>query len=163
MVSELTASHRSCANLPGVEVVSRIQSRKSPFLRTALCFYFTRAGRGETPACRLLGDSPQDISRRVDQFGDRLRALGWERTKAIWTVSQAFGGSTYWSRIPTGKEWVIQSILAVTHGALGMFYSTHYPIPLANRTLQESFLGMIPPRATLERQQLLSVNNSSRV
>jgi len=58
MVSELTAPHRRYANLPGVEVVSRIQSRKSPFLQMTLCFYFTRAGRGETPACRLLGDSP---------------------------------------------------------------------------------------------------------
>ena len=35
------------------------------------------------------------ISRRVDQLGDRLRALGWEKTKAIWAVSQAFGGSSY--------------------------------------------------------------------
>ena len=67
----------------------------------------------------------EDISRRVDQFGGRLRALGWERTKAIWTVSQAFGGSSYWSRIPTGKEWVVQSLLAVTHGALGLFNSMH--------------------------------------
>ncbi|KAF9644703.1 hypothetical protein BDM02DRAFT_3181472 [Thelephora ganbajun] len=62
----------------------------------------------------------EDISRRIDQFGDRLRALSWERTKAIWTVSQAFGGSSYWSRVPTGKEWVVQSLLAVTHGALGI-------------------------------------------
>ena len=65
----------------------------------------------------------EDISRRVDQFSDRLRATGWERTKAIWTVSQAFGGDSYWSRVPTGQEWVIQSLLAVTHGALGLFYS----------------------------------------
>lgn len=65
----------------------------------------------------------EDISRRVDQFGDRLGALGWERTKTIWTVSQAFGGSSYWNRIPTGKEWVVQSLLAVTHGALGLSFS----------------------------------------
>jgi len=66
----------------------------------------------------------EDISQRVDQFRDRLRAFGWERTKAVWTVSQAFGGNLYWSRIPTGKEWVVQSLLAVNHGALGLFYST---------------------------------------
>ena len=67
----------------------------------------------------------EDISQRVDQFGDRSRALGWERTKAIWAVSQAFGGSSHWSRIPMGKEWVVQSLLAVTHGALGPFFSVH--------------------------------------
>ena len=67
----------------------------------------------------------EDISQRVDQFDDRLRALGWERTKAIWTASQAFGGSSYWSRIPTGTEWMVQSLLAVTHGALGPFFSIH--------------------------------------
>lgn len=70
----------------------------------------------------------EDISRRVDQFGDRFGALGWERKKAIWTVSQAFGGSSYWSRMPTGKEWVIQSLLAVTHGALGSFCSIRHGI-----------------------------------
>ena len=67
----------------------------------------------------------EDISQRVDQFGDRFRALGWERTKAIWTVPQAFGGSSYWSRVPTGNEWTVQSLLAITHGALGLFYPVH--------------------------------------
>ena len=61
----------------------------------------------------------EDVSRRVDEFRDRMKVLGWERTKAVWTVPQAFGGSLYWSRIPTEKEWVVQSLLAVTHGALG--------------------------------------------
>jgi len=63
------------------------------------------------------------ISQGVNQFGDRSRALGWERTKTIWAVSQ--GGSSYRSRIPTGKEWVVQSLLDVTHGALGPFFSVH--------------------------------------
>jgi len=69
----------------------------------------------------------EDISRRMDQFGDRLRALGWERTKTIWAIPQAFGGSSYWSRMPTGREWVVQSLLAVTHGALGWFYPAPHP------------------------------------
>jgi len=64
----------------------------------------------------------EDISRRVDQFGDRLGALGWERTKAIWTVPQAFGGSSYWNRVPAGNEWVVQSLLAVAHGPLDRPY-----------------------------------------
>ena len=67
----------------------------------------------------------EDISRRVDQFGDRLRALALERTTAVWTVPQAFGDDTYWSRIPTGKEWVVQSLLDVVHGALGLSHSIH--------------------------------------
>ena len=66
----------------------------------------------------------EDISRGVDQFGGRLQALGWERSKSVWTVPQAFGGDTYWSRIPSGKEWVIQSLLAVIHGALGLLRFT---------------------------------------
>ena len=77
----------------------------------------------------------EDISRRADQLADRLRALGWERTKAIWTMPQAFGGSSFWSRIPTGKEWVVQSLLAIAHGALGLFYSIRRlcaPLPPAN-------------------------------
>ena len=67
----------------------------------------------------------EDISQRLDQFRDRMKVLGWERTKAVWTIPQAFGGSSYWSRIPTEKEWAVQSLLAVTHGALGLFYSIH--------------------------------------
>ena len=72
----------------------------------------------------------EDISQRIDQFGDRLEALGWERTKAVWTVPQAFGGSSFWSRMPTGKEWTIQSLLAVVHGALGLFYLVHHSSPI---------------------------------
>ena len=104
----------------------------------------------------------EDISRRVDQFGERLRALGWERTKAIWTVSQAFGGSSYWSRIPTEKEWVAQSLLAVTHGALGLFSSVlrlHTP---TYRISQELLLGTIPPRTTSKLQPPTSASISSQ-
>ena len=99
----------------------------------------------------------EDVSRRVDQFHDRLRALGWERKKAVWTVSQAFGGSLYWSRIPTGREWAVQSLLAVNHGALGLLYPVHrlrtsrLTIFIRNRPLE---------RSNLERYQ--SCSNRSR-
>jgi hypothetical protein len=83
----------------------------------------------------------EDVSQRVDRFSDRLRVLGWERTKAIWTVSQAFGGSSYWSRIPTGKEWVVQSLLAVTHGALGPFF---FPSNLYTTWLNGDLAGITP-------------------
>ena len=82
----------------------------------------------------------EDISRRVDRFGGRLEALGWERLKSVWTVSQAFGGAEYWSRIPTGNEWVVQSLLAVTHGALGLF---HF-LPTAYPPCLRYFPGIVP-------------------
>lgn len=74
----------------------------------------------------------------MDEFASRLFVLGWERTKAVWAVPQAFGDDTsvfhlsfqllikflfvsrYWTRKPTGQEWVVQSILAVNHGGLGI-------------------------------------------
>ncbi|KAK7684428.1 hypothetical protein QCA50_012375 [Cerrena zonata] len=62
----------------------------------------------------------EDISTRMDEFADRLFSLGWDRTKAVWTVPQAFGGSSYWKRTPTGQEWVVQSILGINHGGLGV-------------------------------------------
>jgi hypothetical protein len=34
----------------------------------------------------------EDISKRLDEARTRLRILGWEKTKFIWAVTQAFGG-----------------------------------------------------------------------
>ncbi|KAI0791029.1 hypothetical protein C8Q75DRAFT_732642 [Abortiporus biennis] len=62
----------------------------------------------------------EDISTRMDEFAQRLFALGWDRTKAVWTVPQGFGDDTYWKREPTGPEFVVQSLLAVNHGGLGV-------------------------------------------
>ncbi|KAG6836204.1 hypothetical protein H0H93_010316 [Arthromyces matolae] len=61
-----------------------------------------------------------DISTRMDEFRERLSINGWERTKAVWTVPQAFGNETYWKRYPTGKEFVVESIIGINHGALGV-------------------------------------------
>lgn len=36
----------------------------------------------------------EDISNRMDEFADRLFDLGWDRTKAVWAVPQAFGDDT---------------------------------------------------------------------
>ncbi|KAF9234992.1 hypothetical protein BU15DRAFT_65213 [Melanogaster broomeanus] len=33
-----------------------------------------------------------DVSDRVSSFINRMEVMGWERTKAVWTVPQAFGG-----------------------------------------------------------------------
>ncbi|OSD00692.1 hypothetical protein PYCCODRAFT_1437014 [Trametes coccinea BRFM310] len=62
----------------------------------------------------------EDISTRMDEFAERRFVDGWELSKAMWTVPQGFGGSEYWSRVPTGKEFVVQSVLAINHGALGV-------------------------------------------
>lgn len=35
----------------------------------------------------------EDISNRMDEFKERNFINGWERTKAVWTVPQAFGAS----------------------------------------------------------------------
>ncbi|KAG6833418.1 hypothetical protein H0H87_007403 [Tephrocybe sp. NHM501043] len=73
----------------------------------------------------------------MDEFRDRLFINGWERTKAVWTVPQGFGNETYWKvmqlygdnypispfipqRDPTGKEFVVQSVLGINHGGLGV-------------------------------------------
>ncbi|KAI5119686.1 hypothetical protein M0805_003573 [Coniferiporia weirii] len=61
-----------------------------------------------------------DISTRLDEFTFRLNALGQTRSKAKWAVPQAFGGSEYWPRAPTGNEWLVESIVAINHGATGI-------------------------------------------
>ncbi|KAF8128018.1 hypothetical protein EV363DRAFT_1512354 [Boletus edulis] len=61
-----------------------------------------------------------DVSDRVASFKNRLEVMGWERTKAVWTVPQAFGNSEYWLKTPTGEEWVVQSIMGINQGALGV-------------------------------------------
>ncbi|KAF8064328.1 hypothetical protein FPV67DRAFT_215032 [Lyophyllum atratum] len=60
----------------------------------------------------------EDISTRMDEFQERLFINGWDRTKAVWTVPQGFGNET--SRFPTGKEFVVESILGINHGGLGV-------------------------------------------
>ncbi|TFK48190.1 hypothetical protein OE88DRAFT_1737887 [Heliocybe sulcata] len=62
----------------------------------------------------------EDISNRMDEFRERFEVLGWDRTKALWTVPQAFGDSQFWNEVPSGKEWIVQSILGVNHGGLGI-------------------------------------------
>jgi hypothetical protein len=59
----------------------------------------------------------EDISTRMDEFAQRFEVLGWEREKVAWTVPQAFGNDTYWPRYPTGKEFIVQSVLGINHGS----------------------------------------------
>ena len=61
----------------------------------------------------------EDISTRMDEYTDRRFIQGWEHSKSIWTVPQGFGASEYWSRVPTGPEFVVENALAINHGARG--------------------------------------------
>ncbi|KIK66412.1 hypothetical protein GYMLUDRAFT_933232 [Collybiopsis luxurians FD-317 M1] len=62
----------------------------------------------------------EDISTRMDEFAERSFTDGWELEKVVWTVPQGFGNETYWTRYPTGEEWVVQSIVGINHGGLGV-------------------------------------------
>ncbi|PIL25773.1 hypothetical protein GSI_11523 [Ganoderma sinense ZZ0214-1] len=69
--------------------------------------------------CDNCAGSLTDISTRMDEFAFRRAASGWTRPKALWTVPQGFGASEYWSRVPTGREFTVETALAINHGALG--------------------------------------------
>ncbi|KAH9020755.1 hypothetical protein EDB84DRAFT_555092, partial [Lactarius hengduanensis] len=87
----------------------------------------TYSVRWHTPCTRTQGDCGcdncvgdfEDIRNRMDDFTMRLEELGWERSKSVWTVPQGFGSSEYWSRTPTGAEFLVQMIVAVNAGARG--------------------------------------------
>ncbi|TFK29193.1 hypothetical protein FA15DRAFT_664517 [Coprinopsis marcescibilis] len=70
--------------------------------------------------CDNCKGSFEDISTRMDEFKQRLFINGWDRTKSIWTVPQAFGNSLHWARYPTGREFLVSTILGINHGALGV-------------------------------------------
>ncbi|KAJ3727396.1 hypothetical protein C8R42DRAFT_335923 [Lentinula raphanica] len=70
--------------------------------------------------CDNCKGSFKDISTRMDEFYNRAFINGWELEKAVWTVPQGFGNETYWTRYPTGEEWVVQSVVGINHGGLGV-------------------------------------------
>ncbi|CCO28464.1 hypothetical protein BN14_02459 [Rhizoctonia solani AG-1 IB] len=81
-----------------------------------------------TPCTPELGDCGcdnckgqfEDIADRVDQYRDRLVWQGRSRDTVVWSVPQAFGGESYWSRKPTPQELVLEMLLALNHGSLGI-------------------------------------------
>ncbi|KAG9309499.1 hypothetical protein JVU11DRAFT_10470 [Chiua virens] len=63
-----------------------------------------------------------DVTERVTSYLNRMQVVGWERTKSVWSVPQAFGGVAgdhYWLRAPTGQEWAVITLLGINHGSLG--------------------------------------------
>ncbi|KAG6334446.1 hypothetical protein ID866_4647 [Astraeus odoratus] len=99
-----------------------------------------------------------NIVDRVSSFTNRLEVMGWQRTKAVWTVPQAFGGAEYWLRPPTGEEWVVQSILGINYGALGVVPWSD-PSPSDIKASASAFAQSLPkitpflfnPQASLSR------------
>lgn len=69
--------------------------------------------------CNLCNGDFEDISTRMDEFTYRRFVEGWDRSKTLWTVPQGFGATEYWSRAPTGAEFVVETALAINHGAKG--------------------------------------------
>lgn len=54
----------------------------------------------------------------LEEYARRLEWMG-ER-KVLWSVVQAFGEQSFWSRYPTGREFALMSILALSSGATGI-------------------------------------------
>ncbi|KAG0148364.1 hypothetical protein CROQUDRAFT_41600, partial [Cronartium quercuum f. sp. fusiforme G11] len=61
-----------------------------------------------------------DLSDRMNRFKWRRRALGRDRTLMIWGVPQAFNDSSYWTRFPTGQEFLTSCTIYVIEGAVGL-------------------------------------------
>ncbi|KAF8628579.1 hypothetical protein AX17_005975 [Amanita inopinata Kibby_2008] len=97
--------------------------------------------------CDNCQGSFMDISNRMDEFRYRLFVDAWERTKAVWTVPQGFGNETYWTRYPTGQEFVVESIVGINHGGLGVVAwddPTTSDIKTYGSTLAKSLNQMTP-------------------
>jgi len=85
----------------------------------------------------------EDIRDRMDDFAMRLEVLGWERSKTVWTVPQAFGSAAFWSRRPTGAEFLIEVIVAINAGAKGSI-SWNDPTTLDIKASASAFASALP-------------------
>ncbi|KAG7447862.1 uncharacterized protein BT62DRAFT_919047 [Guyanagaster necrorhizus] len=55
-----------------------------------------------------------DILTREDEFWERIFINGWELSKVVWEVLQAFGDES--------KEFIVQNIVGINYGALGNYW-----------------------------------------
>jgi len=64
----------------------------------------------------------RDVSDRMDTFTryESLLADTNRPPKPLWGVPQAFGGSEYWLRPPTGQEEAVMATLFINHNAKGL-------------------------------------------
>ncbi|KAG8708659.1 hypothetical protein FRC08_018773 [Ceratobasidium sp. 394] len=90
----------------------------------------------------------EDISIRTDAFVERLKWGGRSRETAVWGVPQAFGAGSYWQRRPSAEEIVLQSLLAINHGSLGIMpWSDNPGDPFTRPSispLAKAFSALIP-------------------
>ena len=70
----------------------------------------------------------EDIRNRMDDFAMRLEALGWERSKSVWTVPQGFGSAEYVNRRFVHGFLVTGSAASIDadHGSSNDTWSSHF-------------------------------------
>ncbi|KAG0141765.1 hypothetical protein CROQUDRAFT_82912 [Cronartium quercuum f. sp. fusiforme G11] len=61
-----------------------------------------------------------DLSYRLRVFRERRHHLGKDRTMQLWAVPQAFSDPDYWSRAPTGDEFLLICTIYLIEGAVGL-------------------------------------------
>ncbi|EME81255.1 uncharacterized protein MYCFIDRAFT_140370, partial [Pseudocercospora fijiensis CIRAD86] len=82
----------------------------------------------------------EDISDRLEHFHAIDDVLGWQ--KAHWTVPQAFGNETFWTRYPTAAEEIVMTAVAINHRAMG---SVMWDFPTSDEILDVTsrFAGVL--------------------
>ncbi|KAG1894306.1 uncharacterized protein F5891DRAFT_1256151 [Suillus fuscotomentosus] len=95
------------ANLIGINTTF------SPMWHTVCTLDFGHCG------CDNCKGTLYDVRARVQTFKDRLNILGFDRTKSVWTMPQAFGSGAYRNTAPTGQHWAALGFTSFNHGALG--------------------------------------------
>ncbi|KAF7197503.1 Arginase [Pseudocercospora fuligena] len=91
----------------------------------------------------------EDISDRLEHFYAIDDVIGWQKTH--WTVPQAFGNETFWTRYPTAAEEIVMNAIAINHGAKGSvmwdFPTTEEILEVTNRFARiltsEEFAGFV--------------------
>ncbi|EGG10738.1 uncharacterized protein MELLADRAFT_93526 [Melampsora larici-populina 98AG31] len=61
-----------------------------------------------------------DLSSRMRRFKSYRRSLGRDRSLMIWGIPQSFWDDSYWTRSPTGQEYLTSCTIYVIEGAVGL-------------------------------------------
>lgn len=61
-----------------------------------------------------------DLSSRMKRFKSYRKALGRDRSLMIWGIPQSFWDDSYWTRSPTGQEYLTSCTIYVIEGAVGL-------------------------------------------
>lgn len=62
-----------------------------------------------------------DLTRRLEEYRQRIKVMGRSRTMPMWVVPQGFDdhGDEFWWRIPAGDEVAVQILMGLNHGVMG--------------------------------------------